>query len=291
MDKAKITVRWKNGRPIFRPGLEDNGETGGSVRPLPRNVRERRRSDQAFGRTGVRWAIPMTVALAVGSVLGWICVEIFARAGGPSTPAPMSNIHLYLVQAGAFSDRARAEVFSENLRKQGLAAQLAGANPTLVIVGLATDPQLQDRLGKELRRLHVSAFAKQYRPPAPPPVLGIASGQAVAAGLRRSVDILGDAVDRWSKGSVDSAGESRLQSAVRDLEVVFQRGAGELRAAGRNREADQLQRWQDELEKVVEQICQNAPPGPVMTQVLQGMAHYEQLVAALESSGNSQAGK
>ncbi|MDI3256552.1 MAG: SPOR domain-containing protein [Kyrpidia sp.] len=318
MDKARITVRLRDGRvTVDRPagdrpyaapapdfpasarsgtlGIHPSRESEVPGRNDPAPVRSSTRWPAVFTgsdgllhrrarRLGRHWVVPVAVALAVGSLLGWICLAVFARAGEPHpTVDPTSNIHLYVVQAGAFSDLTRAQTFASTLQKQGLAAKLAGGRPTLVLVGVATDPKIPGPLGDALRRLQIATAVKPYRPMAPPSrIEGIADGQGVAAALRKSIDVLGEAVDRWSQGH--SPVSPGLDPGIREIDHMLSRGVSELNAAGRSAQADLLQRWRNDWTEAILRIERDNAPGPVMDETLQAMDDYEQLIGNLHGS-------
>ncbi|MBE3551564.1 MAG: SPOR domain-containing protein [Kyrpidia tusciae] len=317
MDKARITVRLSEDQP--RPSRADvRGGTApsrpagspsadsarrsevlktGSVhhnpepradRPAPpasRGIPPRRRWPAGLRYLVQHWLLPTTIALTVGTLLGGICFAVFTRSGPPSPDGnATSNIHLYTIQVGAFSDGARAQALAASLEKRGITAKLSGGTPTLVLVGLTTDPAVPGPFGDMLRNMNIPMAVKLYRPPAPPGQMqGVSDSKAVAQALEKSVDLLGAGVDEWSKGGGDAQGQANLNRGLQEVSPVLNKGAQDLRAAGRKSQADRLKKWTEDLSAVIGGIRSGEAPGPLMGTTLQAMDDYEQLIADLSA--------
>ncbi|WP_157935379.1 SPOR domain-containing protein [Kyrpidia spormannii] len=317
MDKARITVRLSEDRPRLsradvpgetapsrpagsasadRPSRPEALKTGSFHHNLqPRADRPALRASKGIPPrrgwpAGLRylvkhWLLPATIALTVGTLLGGICFSVFTRSGPPSPDSnATSNIHLYTIQVGAFSDGARAQALAASLEKRGITAKLSGGRPTLVLVGVTIDPAVPGPFGDMLRNMNVPMAVKLYRPPAPPgQIQGVSDSKAVVQALEKSVDLLGIGVDEWSKGGADAQGQANLNRGLQEVSPVLDRGAQELRAAGRKSQADRLEKWKEDLSAVVGGIRSGEAPGPLMGTFLQAMDDYEQLIADLSA--------
>lgn len=312
MNRARITIRWNGGRPVFggeKPADEQVAAGGGDVgRAADPGPRHRAEDGAGADRSpfGMRAAapsqkrpppverlrsrrsrspkiIPSAVALLVGSLLGAMCWGIFFH-GKPEAPETVRTISLYIVQAGAFADQGRAQAAADRLSRSGVPARLVGRDPTLVVVGLAVDPAVPGPLGNELRKLQVPFVTKRYRPPAPPEsTAGIRDGRAFAAGLRRNVDILGELVDRWSRGIHDPGRLAVLEAAAAESGRTLAEGAEQLRGAGRGAAADAVSRWQRDVEQCVQAVREGGPASAVMGRLVEAMADYERVIELLAS--------
>lgn len=129
--------------------------------------------------------LPGAAAIVIGLVIGLTMLTVFSGkeetgstvwgkksgiiSSGSNTVKVQSgslDLSVYLVQAGVFSTRAKADQVSQGLRKEGFAAVTAGNNPTAVLIGAASSKNGAAQLESFYKSRDISVYQKylQIRP-------------------------------------------------------------------------------------------------------------------------------
>lgn len=95
-----------------------------------------------------------------------VAVNGAAHISGQETSVAISAKNYYLLQNGSFAGAQGAEQAVGDLKKKGLAAVFEQADKHYVYVGLATDKESAQALGKQLQTSKVDIYEKAYSLPA-----------------------------------------------------------------------------------------------------------------------------
>ncbi|MBM7644723.1 hypothetical protein JOD45_000930 [Scopulibacillus daqui] len=127
--------------------------------------------------------VPLLAAIIVGMGLGFTLLLAFSGHGknhavssvskqetagqslkqnGSTLPAKNLNLHLYVIQAGVYSDKRQADTFVKAFQKQGVPAVVEKSGNNYIFIGVQTSQTAVDHMKDYFKEQGISVYTKEW---------------------------------------------------------------------------------------------------------------------------------